>query len=448
MLPDKKNVLFECASVHDGGTLGYCCPVAGKHIGIGAVLLAAGAAVVWSVGMPDGCGGGVDEEFVDGGPGKCTPAKIAECSVCQQACDPRTGGCLGRPCGGDGCSTCTANGCEWCKRENCEFCVGGPGGIDDHLNAYCANSCDGLPGECKDGTGNCGCERDEDCNRPHKVWDPDTDEYVETGERGTCNRCNRHGECVSACDADNCEHCSTIHGPPSEVPHCRSYCGPSQNCDGHRVCSYCDPACNHLQCQTCIDDQCVDDCPEGTTCDGNGECVQACRGAKPNACSECVNGSWVDTCTKDGCSRCNGETGKCESTCKPGEVCVRRRGGGMACIKSSNACEDEDGEPLCDPKKCQECVQSGFPPRHVCGNTCTRDQICYTNPDLIFGICRMPCPANCDGRGDDDDECTECDEQVGACRPCTRGCTQYTYTERGEDGAPGREVTRKYCNSI
>jgi len=150
--------------------------------------------------------------------------------------------------------------------------------------------------------------------------------------------CDGNGNCVSTCNASNCETCDGNGN-------CVYTCDPNscELCDGEGNCLYtCDPN----SCEVCDGEgNCVSTCDPNSceVCDGEGNCVSTCD---PNSCEVCDGeGNCVSTCDPNSCEVCDGE-GNCVSTCDPNscEVCD----GEGNCVSRCGECEECDGQGNCE----------------------------------------------------------------------------------------------------
>lgn len=110
----------------------------------------------------------------------------------------------------------------------------------------------------------------------------------------------------------------------------------------------CEPACNAMDCLTCIDGACVLICGPVEPCDGAGSCTctpvepcgDPCDGAcDAAACEVCDEGLDPPACVST-CGDCDDcEAGACESRCVGDEICA-----GGACVLPESC---RDGEGAC-----------------------------------------------------------------------------------------------------
>jgi len=244
-----------------------------------------------------------------------------------------------------GCEICVNGECEdSCKIENCEECRNGKcesrcESCQKCSGGYCVSDCpDGACSHCRNGEcrPNCKPRRCEECVGVDSDGAP-----ICKSTCGPCDRCTKARDdtysCVSACDPDLCQQCSS-----GGV--CRTTCLDSQ--DGYG-----------LSCGICVDGECrLDPCPPrycaGTraiwgSCLGlNGGCFinsQECPGPCPTCnAGRCGDGKRPKTCIdmcNSGCDEgaCAGDQVGC---CRQEVKCGKWDRSEMNLISSTTVKED------------------------------------------------------------------------------------------------------------
>lgn len=308
----------------------------------------------------------------------------SNCHLCEQGCDPATGQCTGKSCGGDICQECDPSGtlgCRpICKESECEECRSHKDAagniVVSCLACPPATSCSKELGRCA-----ASCENNQGC--------------------ADCEVCENKF-CVDGCGRGDCTTCTFV--PETGRSECKSSCiVDQQECHlGRCVSTECNPACSWVDCEVCdpVKHSCVSTCGLGSTCDGKGKCKETCNGFAPTPCHTCVGGQWRNPCRADGCSECDAESGLCKSRCASWQGCFNGE-----CVERRGDCS-----PECLDIRCESCLvdgngNSGCWPYCLPGQKCADDGVrCL--PSLE---CNPPCL---------DDQCMRCDGRFGVCTPC------------------------------
>ena len=361
-----------------------------------------------------------DDQCVD------TDENVEHCGACGVVCDDPD---FGSP-------ICVAGDCEIDCDDGFDECDGLC--IDfDSDPSFCGGCDDELA-----------CDNDEVCDDGSCTVECDEDR---SNCDGNCVDLNHHpqhcGTCDSPCDAatpicadGDCIECGDHSDCSGELPLCSDEdecvecndtadCGDCQSCIGNECVDNCDeatPQCIEDQCvecttadhcgtdESCVDNECVCDDP----CDGI-ECGSKSNACSDNAeCGECDDGQICDAnqciadidCSNDdqcpACQTCQGGTCSTEvNTCGDCELCNSEGN----CI---SLCDEPT--PHCIEDMCVECTITSH---------CGVDESCVDNEC----ICNDPCEGlECGSSSNacDDAECGECDDQYcdtdqNLCVECT-----------------------------